>query len=103
MVILVAAILSTGVYFALNGTGQTAGTFDQGNHTGLQNGTGTVLLGDGFNGGLHRGDNAGENSGAAWLDILKNLSVVLIATLAVALIRQIMVSQKKALQITEIR
>jgi hypothetical protein len=103
IVILLAVILSTGIYFALNtgSTSQIAGTFEQANRPAFQNSNGITLPGDGSNGGFRR-DEGGSN-GAAWLDILKNLSIVAIATLIIVVIQKVLASEKVVSQTIEIR
>jgi hypothetical protein len=100
IVVLLAVILSTGIYFALNtgSSSQNAGTSDQANRPALQNSNGTTLSGDGSNVGFHR-DESGSSE-AAWLDILKNLSIVAIATLVVVLIQKVLISEKVVSQKT---
>jgi hypothetical protein len=89
LVVLIAALLSASVYFIFNGgSTQSAPTLDQGNPS--ASGQGSALNGTGNGQGQHRGEDASGNSGAAWLDLLKNLGIIAVITAAVALIQKVM-------------
>jgi hypothetical protein len=100
IVVLLAALLSTGIYFALNSgaSSQTVGNFESGSRPALQTGTGNSQF-TGAGNGFHRGEGGDENSAAAWLDVVKNLVIIAIATVGVTLIRKVAMMQKKVTSI----
>jgi hypothetical protein len=103
LVIAIAAVLSLGVYFLISGSSsQTTALLNTGSQLSLENGTGNPDgqgLGPGNGTGMHRGEGEGnEQSGTAWLDLLKNVGIIGAAVVVIFFIRKALAFKKKQVQ-----
>ena len=101
LVIAIAAVLSLGVYFLISGSSsQSTASLDTGSQPALQNGaTNPEGLGPGNGTGMHRGEGEGnEQSGTAWLDLLKNAGIIGAAVVVIFFIRKALAFNKKQVQ-----
>ena len=103
LVIAITAVLSLGVYFLVSGSSaQSTAALNTGSQPALQNGLSSPEgqgLGPGNGTGMHRGAGEGnEQSGTAWLDLLKNVGIIGAAVIVVFFIRKVFAYKTKRVQ-----